>query len=132
MCDRSMALPVHEQWIDTASDIIDAGVAHDLDLSGIRIYFNLADGTAVRKHRHVHLVIFHDSEPVLELLWQGVVGCVPRQLKKIERSIAARRPESAVPELDQVRRAIENDCGNALAVGHQVPCRHRHYGCAMR
>src|ERR1700730_4564435 len=119
MRDRSMALPVHEQWIDTAPDIVDAGVAHDLDVSDIGIYFNFADGTAVRKHWYVHLVIFHDSEPVLEVLRQGAVSCLPCQFKEIERSIATRRPESAVPELDLVRRRTENEGGNALAIGDQ-------------
>src|SRR6266480_3639953 len=119
MSNRSVALPIYEEWIDAAANIVDTGVAHDLDLAGIGIYLNLANGTAVRKYRYVHLVIFHDGEAVLEFLRQRVVGCLLRQLDEIERAIAPRRRKSAVPEVDLVRCRIENNGGNTLAVGDQ-------------
>src|SRR3954453_7762017 len=102
MSNRSVALPIYEEWIDAAADIVDTGVAHDFDLAGIGIYFNLPNGTAVRKYRYVHLVIFHDSEAVVKCLRQRAVGCLLRQLVEIERAIAPRRSKSAAPDVDLV------------------------------
>ena len=65
-----MGLAVHDQRIDAAADVVDRGVARELDDAGVGIDLDLADRAAVRKHRIVHLVVGGDGEAVLELVRQ--------------------------------------------------------------
>jgi hypothetical protein len=51
-----MSLAVHDQRIDAAADVVDAGVARDRRQASVRIDLDLADRAAVREHRIVHLV----------------------------------------------------------------------------
>ena len=49
--DAAMRLAVQDQRIDRAADIVDRGIADDLDLAGIGIDLDLADLRAIGKAR---------------------------------------------------------------------------------
>ena len=70
--DAAMALPVHDQRVDAAPDIVDRGIARDLDGAGLGIDLDLADRAAVREDRVVHLVVGGERELA--------IGAEPRAL----------------------------------------------------
>ena len=47
--DAAVGLAVQDQRIDGAADVVDRGVAHDLDVAGVGIDLDLADRAAERK-----------------------------------------------------------------------------------
>ena len=49
--DAAMGLAMQDQRIDGAADIVDRGVAHDLDVPGVGVDLDLADRAAERKRR---------------------------------------------------------------------------------
>ena len=83
----AMGLAVHDQRVDAASDIVDDGIAGNVDPAGLGIDLDLADGTAIGKDRIVHLVVGDDRELVI----QTEAGGLLRQFEKINAAIAARR-----------------------------------------
>ena len=89
--DAAVGLPVHDQRVDAASDVIDPGIARDLNRAGLRIDLDLAYGTAVRKHRIVHLVVGGDCEAIFELGGRACGGLL-REFKEIERAVVSRAP----------------------------------------
>ena len=121
--DAAVRLPVHDERIDAAADIVDRGVAGDGDRARVRIDLDLANGAAVRENRLVHLVVGLDREPVLELVGQVVLGGLPRQLEDIEGVVGARHAEAAVLEFDLVRRRSGDDGRDRLAPSDRGPSR---------
>ena len=65
--DRAVGLPVHDQWIDTAADVVDRGVAGDAYRAGLGIDLDLAYGAAIRENRIVHLVVRHHADAVRDI-----------------------------------------------------------------
>ena len=105
--DAAMGLAVDDQRIDAAADVVDRGVAGDLDVAGVGIDLDLADRAAVRKHRLVHLVVGDDREAVLEIVAaarpRGLLG----EFEEIEAAVAVAATKAAVVEVDLVRRRVE-------------------------
>ena len=101
--DPAMGLPVHDQRIDAAADIVDHRIAGDLDHTGFGIDLDLADRTAVRKYRIVHLVVGCDCE--------FTIGAEPRpllcQFEKIEAAIVRGCGKPAIVKDDLVGAGVE-------------------------
>ena len=118
--DRAVGLAVDDQRIDAAPDVVDRGVARDLDRAGVGIDLDLADRAAVRKHRLVHLVVGHHRDAVLEVVGQRVARSLGGKFEEIEAAVGVARREAPVVELDLVRRLAEDDRGDALAFGDDL------------
>ena len=61
--DPAVGLAVHDQRVDRPPDIVDRGVAEDLDRPGLGVDLDLADVAAVGKDRGVHLVVRDRGKP---------------------------------------------------------------------
>ena len=61
-----MRLAIHDQRVDAAPDIVDDGVAGDVDPSGLGIDLGFADRTAIGKDRIVNFIAGNDGEPALQ------------------------------------------------------------------
>src|SRR6185437_14352992 len=61
--DAAMHLPRHQHRIDDAAHVIDRGVPHHTRDAGLRIDLDLADMSAVRPARAIHLTLAVDREP---------------------------------------------------------------------
>ena len=70
--DAAMGLPMNDQRIDAAADVVDRRVALDIDGAGFGIDLDLADAGAVRKYRRVHLIVAANPEPTGEFVRQVV------------------------------------------------------------
>src|ERR1700738_1959731 len=81
--DTAMGLPVHDQGVDAAPDVVDNRIAGDLHQSGFGIDLDLATRAAIRKDRIVHLVVGRDRKLTF--------GAEPRRLlcqfEKIEAAV---------------------------------------------
>src|SRR6516162_2575699 len=84
--DPAMGLAVHDQRIDATSDVVNARVARELDVSGLGIDLDFADRATIRKYRVVHLVVGRGVDAAREPR-QGALRRFARELEEIERAV---------------------------------------------
>src|SRR5712672_1255589 len=88
--DPAMRLPVQDQWVDGAADIVDRRVAVDLDPPGLGIDFDLTDVKAMWEGGDLAIHLTSAGERAAQLPWQTMIvtrRC--RDFKEIERAVGA-------------------------------------------
>ena len=71
--DAAMGLAVHDQRIDAAADIVDGGVALDVERAGFGIDLDLAQAGAVWIDRRVHFIVAPHAQAALQCRRQAVL-----------------------------------------------------------
>src|SRR5712675_2380388 len=126
--DAAMHLAMHDHRIDRPPAIIDCGVAHDLDNSGIGVDLDLADMAAIGEGGEVDGLIAHALQWAAQILRQigplqpsardledpdGAVGALDLEPPAGERDVLDRRLQhmagDAQPLLDDLVRGVEHD-----------------------
>ncbi len=59
-----MGLPVNDQRVDDAPDVVHRGITLDLHETGVGVDLQLAGRATVREHGNVHLVLARDRQSV--------------------------------------------------------------------
>src|SRR3954467_11695850 len=99
-----MGLAMYDQRVDAPPDIVDDGVARDVNPAGLGIDLDLAHSTTIGKDRIVHLIVGDDRKLALQTEARRLLS----QFEKVAAAIAARCRKPAVSERDLVDGRIEN------------------------
>ena len=73
-----MGLAVHDHRVDSATDIVDRGITHQIEASGLRIDLDLADMRAIGKAKLQNRLVARAVERSAQFLRQAFVirrGC---------------------------------------------------------
>ena len=99
--DAAMGLAVQDHRVDRATDIVDRGIADDLDGTGLGIDLDLADLRAVGKTGDGERLVGDAGERPLQILWQVIARNGGRgDLENADLTIGAGDTVSAAFELD--------------------------------
>jgi hypothetical protein len=99
--DPAMGLAVQDQRVDGASDIVDGGVAGNLDGAGLRVDLDFTDMKPVREGGDLARDLARAGECAAQLLGQtGIILCRRRDGEQVERAIGTGDGEMPVGEFD--------------------------------
>ena len=115
--DAAVDLAVDDQRIDGAPDIVDGGVADDLDHAGVGIDLDLADVGAVGKRRLATVSSHCAASGPRRSSGRSVRSeRRARDLEQADRVVGALHGEAAVLELDVGGRGLQQMLGDARAL----------------
>src|SRR5215831_17738316 len=118
MGDAAMDLPVHNQRVDRAADIIDRGIAHDLDDAGVGVDLDFANMAAIREAREIDGLVAFGGEQSVQFIGQIIAAQRRRgDLEYSYRAVGALDPEAAVDEFEIRRRRLQYVARNLRAFG---------------
>ena len=121
-----MGLPVHDQGVDGAADVVHRGVAHDLHHAGLRIHLHLAHRAAVREGRCAHRLVARPLERPAQVLGRVGVRGGGRDLEEADGAIGAAHPELPARELEIGHRGLQAPRREPRALLHDLVGRLRH------
>ncbi len=105
-----MRLAVQDQRVDGAADVVDGGVADDLDGAGLGVDLDFADVKPVRKGGDLARDLADAGQRTAEFLGQARV--IPRRRRdseQVERAVGTGDGEMPVGELDVGLGRLEPD-----------------------
>ena len=113
---RAVGLAVQDHRIDRAADVVDRGIAHDLDRAGVGLDLDLADRAAVGIAAVGEMLIALGRERPAQVVVEIVERLRrARDLEHVERALRRVAAEAAVLELDLVGLGLQHVRGDALA-----------------
>lgn len=116
-----MRLPVQDQRIDRAADIVDRSVADDLNLARLGIDLDLANLRTVGKARNRKRLIRDAGERPLQIPRQVLVGGRDRgDLEDADLAIGAGHPKSTALELNVDFAGLERKTRDLVALVDDV------------
>ncbi len=133
-----MRLPVQDQRIDRAADVVERGIADQCDRAGVGIDLDLADMGAEGKAAAGEGDVRHRGQRSAQLVGQIVAGDRRiRHLEQIERTVVC--GEAAVIERDVLDACFGDVGDDALCFRHDIAgrvadddARHPHRAAGMR
>ena len=120
-----MNLTLGQHRIDDVADVLDDGVAHDLQRARVRIDLDFAHVAAIRERDGGWLELAGGGQPIVAGLL-GVLG----DFRQRQRAVGPGEAEMAVGELDVLELGVEHVGGDLPALGDRVVERDRHAGAA--
>ena len=125
--DRAVGLAVQDQRIDGAADVVDGGIADELDRSQLGIDLDLADMAAVGKAADPDRLVALGRQRAAQIVRQIVaLAGRARHLEYPDRAVGAFHGEHAGGEFDVVLGGFEHVGGDLLALARRSrprPCR---------
>src|SRR6202012_1654428 len=114
--DAAVELAGDDHRIDDGAEVVDAGIAHDLDHAGIGIDLDFGDVTAVREGRGRVGCVVVDVERRGHALRHLFVTHPARQLHDVYAAVGAGDGEAAVGEFDIGLGGFHHMRGRLLAL----------------
>src|SRR4051794_8222522 len=95
-----MQLPGHQHRVDDCAEVVDAGVAHDLDHAGVGIDLDFRDVAAIGEGRGHFLRGVVDVERGRHAVRLFSFAQPPRQLDDVDAAVGAGDGKAAVRKFD--------------------------------
>jgi hypothetical protein len=128
--DAAMDLAVDDHWVDGATDIVDRGVAHQLDGPGLGVDLDLADVATVWEGGKIDRLITLTAERPAQVVGEIVaLQDLGRDLEDAERTVGALDRKTSVGEFEITGIGLQRMARDPEAPGNYLARRVQHSRC---